>query len=87
MSNFLMQPTASEAAHHSCLMGRSSSFVLPADAQSCLDSKQLAARMEELQERQRSLQALLDSRLRELRWVCLLEAVSVRSAHVSVSVA
>nr|XP_023693124.1 coiled-coil domain-containing protein 120-like isoform X1 [Paramormyrops kingsleyae] len=45
-----------------------------ADAQSCLDSKQLAARIVELQERQRTLQALLESRLGELRWVCLLEA-------------
>ncbi|XP_029103735.1 coiled-coil domain-containing protein 120 isoform X2 [Scleropages formosus] len=48
---------------------------LPApEPQSCRDSKQQAARLLELQERKRSLQSLLESRLAELRRVCLLEA-------------
>ncbi|KAL4622580.1 coiled-coil domain-containing protein 120-like isoform X1 [Arapaima gigas] len=44
------------------------------EPQSCRDSKQQAARILELQERKQSLQSLLESRLAELRRVCLLEA-------------
>lgn len=47
------------------------------DLQGSTDTKQRAERMVELQERRRSLQALLGTRLAELRRVCLQEAVSV----------
>ncbi|XP_076860150.1 coiled-coil domain-containing protein 120 [Brachyhypopomus gauderio] len=44
------------------------------DVQSSMDSKHAAERMVELQERRRSLQALLSTRLAELKRVCLQEA-------------
>ncbi|XP_023691634.1 coiled-coil domain-containing protein 120 [Paramormyrops kingsleyae] len=44
------------------------------DPQGCGDSKQHAERVSELQERRRNLQTLLNTRLGELRHVCLLEA-------------
>lgn len=44
------------------------------DVQGCQDSKLQAERVSELQERKQSLQSLLNSRLGELRQVCLLEA-------------
>lgn len=45
------------------------------DVQGCLDSKLQGERVSELQERKQSLQSLLNSRLGELRQVCLQEAV------------
>ncbi|XP_042590035.1 coiled-coil domain-containing protein 120-like isoform X2 [Cyprinus carpio] len=44
------------------------------DVQGCQDSKLQAERISELQERKQSLQSLLNSRLGELRQVCLVEA-------------
>ncbi|XP_066500420.1 coiled-coil domain-containing protein 120 [Hoplias malabaricus] len=44
------------------------------ELQGCMDSKQRAERMVELQERRRSLQTLLSTRLAELRRVCIQEA-------------
>ncbi|XP_059385534.1 coiled-coil domain-containing protein 120 isoform X2 [Carassius carassius] len=44
------------------------------DVQGCQDSKLQVERISELQERKQSLQSLLNSRLGELRQVCLLEA-------------
>ncbi|XP_055039771.2 coiled-coil domain-containing protein 120 isoform X2 [Misgurnus anguillicaudatus] len=44
------------------------------DVQGCQDSKLQAERISELQERKQSLQSLLNSRLNELRQVCLHEA-------------
>ncbi|XP_007245887.2 coiled-coil domain-containing protein 120 [Astyanax mexicanus] len=44
------------------------------ELQGCMDSKQQAERMVELQERRRGLQALLSTRLAELRRVCMQEA-------------
>ncbi|KAI7794892.1 coiled-coil domain-containing protein 120 isoform X1 [Triplophysa rosa] len=44
------------------------------DVQGCQDSKLQGERVSELQERKRSLQSLLNSRLGELRQVCLQEA-------------
>ncbi|GAA6080303.1 coiled-coil domain-containing protein 120, partial [Tachysurus ichikawai] len=44
------------------------------ELQGSTDTKQRAERMVELQERRRSLQALLSTRLAELRRVCLQEA-------------
>ncbi len=42
-----------------------------------MDSKQRVERMVELQEHRRSLQSLLNTRIAELKRVCLQEAVSV----------
>ncbi|XP_065097319.1 coiled-coil domain-containing protein 120 isoform X2 [Paramisgurnus dabryanus] len=47
---------------------------LGTDVQGCQDSKLQAERISELQERKQSLQSLLNSRLSELRQVCLHEA-------------
>ncbi len=47
------------------------------ELQAAMDSKQRAERMVELQERRRSLQSLLNTRIAELKRVCLQEAVSV----------
>lgn len=58
-----------------CLLAVSYECVCVADPLTCPDRKQ-RERMVELQERRRSLQALLSSRLAELRRICLQEAVS-----------
>lgn len=51
------------------------------DVQGCQDSKLQAERIATLQERKRALEALLNSRVGELKQVCLQEAVS--SSHFS----
>lgn len=51
------------------------SLVMLTDVQGCQDGKLQAERVSELQERKQSLQSLLNSRLGELRQVCLHEAV------------
>lgn len=48
----------------------------PADVQGCPDGKLQAERMAALQERKQALEALLSSRVGELKQVCLQEAVS-----------
>lgn len=55
---------------------------VPADHFTCPDRKQ-RERMAELQERRRSLQALLSTRLAELRRICLQEAVSAISRPIT----
>ncbi|XP_043103323.1 coiled-coil domain-containing protein 120 isoform X2 [Puntigrus tetrazona] len=55
------------------------------ELQAALDSKQRAERMVELQERRRSLQSLLNTRIAELRRVCLQEAVSVRKTNQNIA--
>lgn len=49
------------------------------DVQGCQDSKLQAERIAALQERKQALEALLNSRVGELKQVCLQEAVS--SSH------
>lgn len=51
-------------------------FVFIIDPQGCQDTKLQAERISALQERKQVLEALLSSRVGELRQVCLLEAVS-----------
>lgn len=53
----------------------------PADVQGCQDSKLQAERIAALQERKQALEALLNTRVGELKQVCLQEAVS--SFHFS----
>ena len=51
------------------------------DLQSCQDTKLQAERILSLQERKQALEALLSSRVGELKQVCLLEAVSFAFDH------
>ncbi|XP_028820757.1 coiled-coil domain-containing protein 120-like [Denticeps clupeoides] len=62
---------ATQATHDMEVKGH---LITGPDLQGCQDNKQRAERMSELQERRRSLQALLNTRLAELRRVCLQEA-------------
>lgn len=51
------------------------------DVQGCQDSKLQAERIAALQERKQALEALLSTRVGELKQVCLQEAVSSATAH------
>ncbi|XP_037391659.1 coiled-coil domain-containing protein 120 isoform X1 [Pygocentrus nattereri] len=69
-----LQSAGSEVTQETHDMEVKGHLITGPELQGCMDSKQRAERMVELQERRRSLQALLSTRLAELRRVCLQEA-------------